>query len=230
MTSPETMRAVLFLGDSHTKYFTYAARKGYLGERRTASCVVFGATAGGLTNPKSHTGALLQFRHFLSEQPDNSILLIHLGEVDCGFVIWYRAQKYGEGVEKQMLEAVDAYCAFLDEVRSNYHHSVIVTGATVPTIRDHTDWGEVAHLRREVTASLAERTALTLAFNNELQQRCADRKILYLDLTDTLLDPLTGVVADRFRNPDPADHHLNKRMVSPLWADILNPVLSELGA
>lgn len=230
MTTPETSRTVSFLGDSHTKYFTYAARKGYLGERRTASCVVFGATASGLANPKSQTGALLQFRDFLTEQPDKSILVIHLGEVDCGFVIWYRAQKYAESVERQMDQAIGAYCAFIDEIRANYRHTIIVTAATLPTIRDNTDWGEVAHLRREVTASLADRTRLTHDFNAELRKRCADRSIRYLDITAALLDPRTGVVADRFRNPDPADHHLNKRIVSPLWADALNPALSELGA
>ena len=230
MTNRPEARMVLFLGDSHTKYFTYAARKGFLGERRTASCIVFGATASGLSNPGSKTGALLKFRQFLREQPDGSVLLLHLGEVDCGFVIWYRAQKYAESVARQMDQSIDAYCGFIDEIRENYDHSLIVTAATVPTIRDNTDWGEVAHLRREVTASLADRTRLTLDFNDELRRRCADRNILFLDITDALIDPITGVVADRFRNPDPADHHLNKRVVSPIWAEVLNPVLTGLGA
>ncbi|MDI7864039.1 hypothetical protein MRS76_19000 [Rhizobiaceae bacterium n13] len=228
MSKPGTMRRLLFLGDSHTKYFVYAARKGLLGERQTSSCIVFGATARGLTNPQSRTGALLKFNEFLAQQPDRSVLLLHLGEVDCGFVIWYQAQEHARSIQSQMAQSVDSYFAFIDEIRNRYRHTLLVTGATVPTIRDGTDWGEVAHMRRKVTATLSDRTNLTLDFNEELRIQCTGRSIEYLDITSQLLDPVTGVVDNGFRNPDEADHHLNKRVVAPIWANTLNPVLDRL--
>ncbi len=101
---------LLFLGDSHIMYFQKAAESGLFGARESQFCVVSGATAVGLRNPNlSQTNALAQFREKLATVTPPVAVVIQLGEVDCGFVIWYRARKYAESIQMQMQQSIDAY-------------------------------------------------------------------------------------------------------------------------
>lgn len=208
---------LLFLGDSHLAYFRSAAQSKRFGPRVVQFCEVGGATAVGLRNPNSKTNALGVFRHVLTIARPGSIIVIQLGEVDCGFVIWYRAEKYGEGIESQMDESIASYFAFVDEAIELGFQRIIVTGATLPTIRDGQDWGGIANLRREVTATLRERTELTLAYNRELERNAEQRSLLYVDITADVLDPVTGVVRDEFRNADSRNHHLDYEQAAGCW-------------
>lgn len=209
------------IGDSHLGSFQLAARKG-LFRRPPVFTRVAGATAVGLRNPNSKTDALGVFRRALTPHDPNKIPVIHLGEVDCGFVIWYRAQKYGESVDTQFAQSVDALLAFVDELRQLGYDRIVLTGATLPTILDGQAWGDVANARREVTATLKERTDLTLRYNARLREGAAARGLPFVDLTDDVLDPATGLVSKTFRHPDPRDHHLDPEKIGPLWADALN--------
>lgn len=85
------------VGDSHLRGIRRAAERGLI-KRGCVFTQVPGATAVGLRNPNSTTNALETFRAALLPRR-NVIPVIHLGEVDCGFVIWYRAEKYGESLE-----------------------------------------------------------------------------------------------------------------------------------
>jgi hypothetical protein len=209
------------IGDSHVGSFQLAARRGLL-TRPAIFTRVAGATAVGLRNPNSKTDALGVFRRALTPYNKNKIPVIHLGEVDCGFVIWYRAQKYGESIDTQFAQSVDALLAFVDDLRGMGYDRIVLTGATLPTILDGQDWGDVANARREVTSTLTERTDLTLRYNARLREGTIARGLPFLDLTDDVLDPRTGLVSEAFRHPDPTDHHLNPEKVGPLWANALN--------
>lgn len=64
-------------------------------------------------------------------------MLIHLGEVDCDFVFWWRAMKYGECVEGQLEGGLDAYGTFLNKIK--------LRGFRNPADRDqHLDKNKVA--------------------------------------------------------------------------------------
>ena len=78
---------LLALGDSHLDALKYAADLGVLIVRSSCFLIVPGATVVGLRNPNSLTDAVNIFRTSLFNQPVNSHVIIHLGEVDCGFVI-----------------------------------------------------------------------------------------------------------------------------------------------
>ena len=78
---------LLALGDSHLDALKYAADLGVLSVRSSCFLIVPGATVVGLRNPNSLTDAVNIFRTSLFNQPVNSHVIIHLGEVDCGFVI-----------------------------------------------------------------------------------------------------------------------------------------------
>ncbi|MBH0237481.1 hypothetical protein I5731_06570 [Methylobrevis sp. L22] len=178
-----------------------------------------------MRHPTSKTQALQKFRSALLPFRAGVIPVFQLGEVDCGFVIWHRAAKYGEDIESQLSQALAAYFEFLEELVAAGYRDLIVTGATLPTIRDGAFDGEVAHLRRSVTATMAERTALTLDYNARLAAGCAARGLAFIDIGALVRDPATGFVADAMRHPNPLDHHLHPERAGRLWANELLRVL-----
>lgn len=212
-----------FVGDSHINGFRRAYEQKLI-RRRCTFTEVGGATAVGLRNPNSVTNAVDTFKKALLPKSRNTTPVIQLGEVDCGFVIWYRAKKYGESVEGQFRQSITAYTAFVDELLLYGYNKIVLTGATVPTIVDDQDWGEVANARREVTSTIQDRTELTLKYNAELQDAARRRSLPFIDLSGLVLDKETGLVSAYFRNPDPTDHHLDPDKVAPLWATELNRI------
>ncbi|MGA2402375.1 MAG: hypothetical protein ABSG91_11840 [Syntrophobacteraceae bacterium] len=218
---------LLFLGDSHISYFRVAAQYGMFQPRPCRFCEVPGATALGLENPNSATNALVVFQQCLSEIDRPVIVVMQLGEVDCGFVIWYRSQKYAEDIADQMRESIKTYFAFVDSWLERGFTRFIITGAVLPTIRDGVDWGDVANKRREVSVPLLQRTQLTIQYNDELRKKALARGLPFVDITDDILDTQTGLLSDYFRNPNQADHHLHYKRAAKCWARRLNKVLSE---
>jgi hypothetical protein len=218
---------LVFLGDSHARYFERAAEQGRFGARRWRLCAVNGATAVGLRNPNAKTNAVEIFRRQVSRVRRDAVIVFQLGEVDCGFVMWYRAQKYRDTVDDQLDASIAAYFAFVDEMRARGYVNFVITGATVPTIKDGQDWGIVANARREVTATLRERTNLTRRYNQRLEENAAARGLPFIDIWDETVDPATGLVRPFIIHPNPVDHHLNRNAAAALWADKLNAVLPD---
>jgi hypothetical protein len=220
---------ILFLGDSHIGYFRRAVQElGFL-PRQDQFCEVGGATAVGMRNPNSATNALQIFRGFLQHKSRQATVVLQLGEVDCGFVIWYRAKKYNEAIQDQLRESIAAYLAFVFELQYAGFQNIVITGATLPTIRDGQDWGDVANKRRDVTASLKQRTRLTLDYNEVLRSKSRDFGLHYLDITADIIDPVTGTVRHDYLNPDPRDHHLDYGAAGRLWADKLCGLITSQG-
>lgn len=194
-------------GDSHTEVFQYLDRHTVF--KRFDVLLVGGATAQGMRNPNSQTNALQLFREKAERLPRNSRLVFQLGEVDTGFVIWYRALKHNENLDQQLRFSVETYFDFIDELIGKGFKRITVVSAPLPTIRDGQDWGDVANARKEIKATQLERTALTLAYNRLLQENCRRRKLRYIDCDADLLDQTTGLIHVKFRNRDKLNHHLD---------------------
>lgn len=182
---------------------------------------VIGATASGLENPNTRTQAYPIFKEAVERSPAETIIVM-LGEVDTGFVIWYRANKYRESVSAMKARAIVSYSRFLLEVAAR--GEVICISTPLPTIQDGNDWGEVANARREVTASQRERTALTLEFNREMQAFCGQHGIRYVMLDQASLGE-DGIVRPSLLNPDPRDHHYDPESYACLLTGHLAGVL-----
>lgn len=223
-------RALLFCGDSHLRAPSFAADQGWFLPCATEFCLIGGATAIGLRHPTSRTQALVEFRRLLLPFNPAIMPIFQLGEVDCGFVAWHRAQQYGESVDAQIAAAIDAYVAFVTEMAEAGYHDLIVTSAILPTIRDGQLEGEVAHLRRTVTATQIERTSLTIDYNNRLAAEVRRRGLSFLDFTDQLLNRDTGLIHERFRHPNPADHHLRDDLGGRMWADGIKAFITARGS
>lgn len=222
----ETPIRLLCVGDSHLYAVKQAAEIGLIKADECRFSIVPGATAVGLRNPNSITDAMSIFNEDIYKRPTDTYLLIQIGEVDCGFVIWYRSTKYGESVERQMYESLKAYQDFImNLMRRGYKH-ICITGAILPTIRDDVDFGTVANARSEIRVPLLERTRLTLEYNVGLKKLSEELNINYLELTQKILSKESFVVDDNFRNPDPRDHHLDPLKMAPLWASLCNQFLS----
>ena len=173
------MKSLIALGDSHLDALKLAADLRLLASDSNEFCIVPGATAVGLRNPNSITDAINIFREALKNKPTSSHILTHLGEVDCGFVIWWRAQKYGDSIDKQFKESIKAYQDFIHEVLASGYRKVCITAASLPTIRDGIDFGTVANKRSEIQVSLHDRTQLTLAYNNTLREFAAQSSVFF---------------------------------------------------
>ncbi|WP_416409223.1 hypothetical protein [Agrobacterium rosae] len=217
---------LLVLGDSHVHTIKWATDAGLI-SMNCEFAVVGGATAVGLRNPNSVSNAMPIFEQAAFPVRKHTVPVIQLGEVDCGFVIWWRAIKYGETVDDQVEASITSYFAFVDRLLVAGYPIVIITGATLPTIQDGQDWGEVANLRKDVTASLRERTALTLRYNIRLEYEASTRGLPYVDISSEILDEQNGVLRPEFRSADPTDHHLAPDKAGPLWTKALKLALSE---
>ncbi|MGZ4996491.1 MAG: hypothetical protein ACXV8J_01485 [Methylobacter sp.] len=72
-----------------------------------------------------------------------------LGEVDTGFVIWYRAQKYQESAATMMNQAIASYSGFLVELKMRFEVVCIST----PRLT-HSRWQRLGrHHRQRQTGS-----------------------------------------------------------------------------
>lgn len=217
------MHPVLVLGDSHGAVFRQPLFAQRFPDRAWEIVVVPGATASGLENPNdSKTRAYPVFKSALAASPARRVI-ITLGEVDTGFVIWYRSVKYGEPVLAMLDRAVSSYVRFLGELVSA-GLDVLCVSAALPTIRDGAEWGDVANQRKEVRASQLSRTALTLEFNRRVRAGALALGASYLSLDAASLGT-DGLVAGALRNPDPSDHHYAPAPYAGLIASEIGPFL-----
>jgi hypothetical protein len=203
------------LGDSHTSMFEYMSKNQVWIHTQFNFCIVPGATALGLANPKSKTNALTIFQKYIFSLPKNETLLFCLGEVDCGFLIWLLAQKNHCSVEEKFNLSLQNYLSFLKSVKQQGFKKILICSTPLPTIFDNPDWGEVAELRREIKATLRQRTDLTIEYNKKLYECSCREDYKFINLEKDILDTQTGVINHKFRHPNPLNHHLNNKKVSP---------------
>ncbi len=215
-------KEVLVLGDSHTRVFDIARLRLRLWRYRLRVVRVNGATASGLENPNSKTQAFQKFEAALEKTRADRVIVM-LGEVDAGFVIWYRATKQGIPVTKSLEQTLKTYGAFLKSIQVRGLRPVCIS-APLPTIEDDNSWGEVANLRRSVTATQRQRTELTLSLNQKMAAFCHAEGIAHLSFDDASLGR-DGLVKPTLLNRNRLDHHYNKRAYVNLLA---SPVVKTL--
>ncbi|GAM58793.1 hypothetical protein JCM19231_8 [Vibrio ishigakensis] len=213
---------VLVIGDSHVEVFRHQKIQSKYLNKYFNVCSVGGATVSGLINPNSKTQALPIFKDAISNSKAKTII-VNLGEVDTGFVIWYRAEKNKVDIDFTLEQAVDNYISFLDYLVST-KNNVICISAPLPTITDNQEWGDVANLRRSVKTTQKDRTELTLKFNEKIAYYCESKKIAYLSL-DSLSLGIDGTVKSKLLNPDPTDHHYNQDVYAEMLIDSITNYL-----
>lgn len=206
------VRKFTVLGDSHAKVFQHINLEFY-GTFFFNVKLVGGATAFGLANPNSKTNAIHIFKKEL--KTINKDIIIILGEVDTGYLIWWRSLKYGTPVKQEFESSLSRYKDFILWMLNEGKKNITIVSAPLPTIKDNFhEFGEVAGERNAVKASQLERTSLTLAYNEELKNFCNEIGIVFLDTTKYMLDHKTGLIKSEFLNENPLDHHCNNETYS----------------
>lgn len=105
------------LSDSHGEFFKKVDFTQF--QLQPSFCIVPGATASGLANPNSKTKALPIFKEYLKKNfRRGDIIIVELGEVDCGFTIWLRSQREEISIETQLDQTLDNFEKFLNELKS----------------------------------------------------------------------------------------------------------------
>lgn len=217
--------SLLFCGDSHLAPIWKGYKAGLFGTRHARCVLVAGATARGLGNPRSATGARLKYLEALLPPAPRVVPVFLLGEVDCNSVVWLRAAAAGTDPADELTRSVAVYLSFLDEVLAAGYRRILVLAAPLPTVEGSDHHRAHSIMRRDITATLRERTALTRRFNQAVGEGCRLRGIDFLDLTAAWTDPATGLVADRFRARDPLDHHFDEEVAAPVWVAAIRRAL-----
>jgi len=218
---------ILILGDSHTMYAEHAKNNGLFNAENDINIIkCSGATTHGLGNPKSKTQGRNTFKENIKKhKPD--VTIFHMGEVDCGYVIWYWAQNKNISIHEQLYISIDNYFNFVSEFTRDVKH-VAITSATPPSITDDDAKlpGSVSDVRGDISASQLERTQLTQEFNKECEKRCESFGYTYIPLYDGMLS--NGVIDKKYQTRKKMDHHFNSSMMAPIWAKHINNYIDKL--
>lgn len=216
---------ILCCGDSHVNVFNCCNNE--LKNVFFEVCEVGGATAQGLVNPNSKTNALPIFEKKINDTKMDK-LLIMLGEVDCGFVIWVRSKRYNISVDEQINNSINNIFFFIQKILDNNKYlsnkDIIVVGAILPTIKDSTNKKFLGGARSEVDISQIERTKKTIEYNNLLKNNCNVFGYNYIDITEYIISN-EGIVKDYYLNINPYDHHLDSNKTFKLWISKLKCIL-----
>lgn len=153
-------------------------------------------------------------------------ILIMLGEVDCGFVIWVRSKRYNISIDDQINISVNNLFTFVDNIiaTKNYtNKDIIICGSILPTIKDNTDKKFLCGARSDVDVSQLERTKKTIEYNNLLKINCHKYGYNYIEIVNDILGK-DGIVRDEFLNSNSANHHLDNEKTYKLWLSKLKTI------
>lgn len=205
---------VIVLGDSHAEVFRHAEMQQRFPDYFFNVVSVPGATVSGLENPNSATQAWPIFEASLAKTSASTVVVM-LGEVDLGFVLWFRAEKLGLAVQELAQQLLLRFQAMLAALAHRFR--VVWVSAPLPTIADGHEWGDVANKRKEVRATQRQRTRLTLEFNAAMQLYCEAQNIQTVMLDSEALGA-DGCVRVELLNDNPLDHHYHAvRHVAMMW-------------
>lgn len=203
---------IMVLGDSHAAVFKHELISSSFPNYYFNIVCVPGATVSGLENPNSKTQAFQIFMSCIKNSKAKTTIVL-LGEVDAGFVIWYRAEKYKIQVSEMLETALSNYQKLLSTLLET--SQVICISTPLPTIKDGQDWGEVANARKDVKATQLERTKLTIQFNALMQDFCNKNGIRYLSFDNESIGE-NGLVDSRLLNFNSTSHHYAKHVYAEM--------------
>lgn len=210
-------KKILILCDSHGGVLEYIHDNELLSPHYINCEIVRGATAYGLGNDQSSTRSFLKFSQAIERYPTFDVIGIMLGEVDCSVTLWAVAQKRGVAAAELIPQAIRGYQRLIDYLQSNGKSRIVLFGSILPTVSDEQQTFQLEPLRRNASADQRQRTALALAFNQQLQVLAKDAGLDYLDITQETLDEKTGLVNQAFVIRDRIDHHQSQAMTAPFW-------------
>ena len=217
---------ILVCGDSHTWVFRYANKKQSI--YNFDMCTSPGSSAQGALNNHSKTNAYKIFMNRIKNTKKVDKILIMLGEVDCGFLIYVRSKRYNISINEQIDSCVNNLFGMVKSILGTYREykntDIIIAGSVLPSIVDNTDKRFLHGSRKEVDVSQLERTKKTLEYNNKLKKKCIENGYHYIDITNDVIGK-DGLISREYVNRNPYDHHLDNEKTYKLWIKQLDKIL-----
>jgi surface carbohydrate biosynthesis protein len=181
----------LVIGCSHVRYFRYIQinQPRFFNRSVHLDCYEFaGATAFGLANAGSVSGAQKGTRELRRQMTNADRVIINFGEIDCRRAAWKAAVVSGRTIDETIADSVSHLQTYVEREILPYNKNVILVGAKPQIIGDDDFYKNSLVDERTIFKPLEEREKVTLNFNHQLRDFAHRLKIDYIDLDDHLSD------------------------------------------
>ena len=212
----ENAISILLLGDSHAE-----AISGYTGEDFYVDrFTCHGSTARACLRSDSKTKAFRIFKYGI-ENTNSDAVVISLGEVDCGYVIWLKHQTSGIPINDLFNESISN---FMDLIKLHIFQKFNPNKTFVMTIPPafivtNTDNRFLGGERSLVDPTLEERKSLIKKWNQRIVEESKKLKFNVLDINDKIINKSNGEIIAKYKTPNEFNHHLWPYTTAPLFID-----------
>lgn len=212
-------KKILTFGDSHSRVFKYIDEQ--IDGIQIDSFVIGSSSAQGTINPNSVSNFLNEFTKFIDESNDISEydkIVIMVGEIDCGSLIWTESMKKKTTIDHQLSVSTGNLFEFIKKYVLDHFDSnkIVICGSILPTIADDVKWGNSRNIRKGTNASQSDKTKLTIEFNNILKEFSINNNINYIDITDDIISD-SGLIDSEYLDDDELEHHLPNDKIWKFW-------------
>jgi hypothetical protein len=218
----------LVIGCSHVRYFRYLQvnQPKFFGWVVHFECLEFGgATAFGLGNPASQSGALHGTRQAQPRMRVADRVIINFGEIDCRRAAWKAAATESRPIEDTIADSSAHLEAYVAREILPHNRNVLMLGAKPQIIADEDFYRNTLVDERIVFKPLPERERITRMFNGLLQQASARLNVDYADIDHVLASEesrqrfFSRVFWDTYTH----DTHGNPDFFAELYCERLRP-------
>jgi hypothetical protein len=147
-----------------------------------------------------------------------------LGEVDCAYILWKKAQDYNNSAYDNISISIQGYELLLKELLP-YKKRIILSSAILPTVKDGQKNSSEVALRDTVSTTQLERTSLTLKFNEQLKLFAIKYGLDYIDISEETINKDTNLLDDQFIIKDKVDHHQSQENIALLWVSKVQGII-----
>ncbi len=177
------------IGCSHVRYFRYMHinQPRFFDGSVHLECYEFGgATAYGLGNPASDSGALKATRDLRPRITQADRVLIYFGEIDCRRAAWKAAATSGRTIDETISDSVAHLQTYIEREVLPYNKTILLLGPKPQIIGDDDFYKNALEDERTIFKPLDERERVTLSFNAQLRDVAGKLNIDYADIDHVL--------------------------------------------
>jgi hypothetical protein len=211
-------KRILILGDSHSRPFELI--DGY----DIDIVYGFGGSAAGLNNPNSVSQVNKTFTEHLSKNKEYDATIIQIGEVDCSITIWKYSNVIDGTVKSRLRVSLEQLEIFIKQnIKTN---KIAICAPTLPSVKDNMIHVQDFERRTVIKSSQKDKTWAVNIFEMMLEDMCEMNGWHLLTINNKTINSDTDLVDDYWIK-DPADWHLDKYKVAPLWLEELKGFIHE---
>ncbi len=230
-TGQKVPRHWLVIGCSHVRYFRYMQvnQPRFFDRSVHLECYQFaGATAFGLANTESVSGAQKGTRELRPQIANADRVLINFGEIDCRRAAWKAAATSGRSIDDTIADSVSHLRTYVEQEILPYNKNVILLGAKPQIVGDDDFYKNSLADERTIFKPLEERERVTLKFNRQLKKFARKLKVGYVDLDDVLGDETSrrSFFDQAFWDTFTTDTHGSSDYFARLYFERLKPFVS----